>query len=468
MDDSQVIADLHLHSKYSRAVSKSMVVAEMADWARKKGIGLVATGDWLHTIWFRELQSSLLEVSDGIYQYRGAAADRRASSVEVLSGTESVEDRVRFLLSAEISSIYKQGGKLRRVHTVLLAPNFSTAEKVKQELLKRGCNLASDGRPIVGLSAREVAEVVLSIDEDCMVLPAHVWTPHFSVYGSNSGFDSIEECYGELADKIYAVETGLSSDPGMNWRVSELEKRAIVSFSDAHSPSKLGREATVFKSLGRRAKGKEYTYGDIYWAIAERFLGKNEGGLKLAYTIEFYPEEGKYHYSGHRKCNVVQSPQETEKKGAVCSVCGKPLTLGVEHRVEELSGKKLTPIKKSGKSGLSYYVHPTDKSRPGYVMLVPLVEILAEVWGVGAASKKVDGEYERLVNSLGNEFNVLMKSGIEEIGRIGGEKLAEAIEKVREGSIYIMPGYDGVFGEVKIWKEDNGEQEKAKEQMTLF
>lgn len=453
----QVVADLQIHSKYSRAVSKNMVVPEIARWAAKKGIGLVATGDWMHAIWFRELVSQLEETSEGLYKVKS----------EYVSSDFIVSEPL-FLLSAEISSIYTQGGKQRRVHTLVFAPDFSTAEKIKQELTKRGCNLSSDGRPIVGLSARDVAEIALTVSERCLVIPAHAWTPWFSLYGSKSGFDSIEECFGDFADSIFAIETGLSSDPAMNWRIKELEKRAVVSFSDAHSGPKLGREATVFQFRHQPSviSHQPFTYDDVYWAIAERFLGKNEGNLEIASTIEFYPEEGKYHYTGHRNCGVVQTPRETRKRGTACHVCGRPLTVGVMHRVEELSrNSKIEPVKKKSKGGVMGYYHPTDDTRPPYVMLVPLIEILSEVYSAGVGTKTVLKEYEKLISHFNSEFAILLKVTLNDLDRFGGGRLAEAIGKVREGLISIHPGYDGEFGVVKIWEEGD---EEEKEQMTLF
>jgi len=276
------------------------------------------------------------------------------------------------------------------------------------------------------------------------------WTPWFSLYGSKSGFDSVEECFGKYADRIYAVETGLSSDPVMNWRIPDLDRRAIVSFSDAHSPKKLGREATVFSG----DFNDEVSFNDVAGAIGERFLGKNSGRLKIAYTIEFHPEEGKYHYTGHRTCGVVQSPEETRAKGTVCHVCGRQLTVGVEHRVDELAKdrQEIKPVKKTSEAGVVGYYHPTDSTRPPYVKIVPLHEILAEVVGVvSISSPKVTELYERLIDGVGSEFAVLLKSGLEKIKAVAGERTAEAIQKVRSGEIVVNPGYDGVFGVVRIW-----------------
>lgn len=437
----KIVADLHLHSKYSRAVSPRMNVSEMALWAKKKGVDLVGTADWTHPLWLRELEAGLEETAPGIFK---AKAD----------------SEVGFVLATEISSIYSQGGKMRRIHNLLIAPSFSSVSKINEELKKRGVNLMSDGRPIMGLSSKELCELVWEIDKEVLVVPCHAWTPWFALYGSKSGFDSIDECYGEFSDRIYAIETGLSSSPEMNWRIKELENRSIVSFSDAHSPEKLLREATVFKSKDN----KKFSFKDLAGAIKQ---DKNSH-WQIAYTMEFHPEEGKYHYTGHRNCGISQSPEETKKQGSTCPVCGRPLTLGVMHRVEELAATDaFVPTKKINQAGLVGYYHPANKKRPPYVMLVPLMEILAESFGTASISQMVKSEYEKLIQNLGTEFTILTQSKHEEILRVAGERVAEAIVKVRSGEIFIKPGFDGQFGVVKIWGEEEKEEEK-KEQMSLF
>lgn len=413
----ELIADLHFHSKYARAVSQQMVIPEIAKWAKRKGIGLVTTADFTHPLWLRELKENLDEVGDGIYRYKDEPKD------------------VLFLLTTEISSIYSQKGRGHRIHNLVFAPNFGIVEKINEQLRAYGIKLLSDGRPTTGLSSIELCELVFSVSRDCLIIPAHIWTPWYSLYGSNSGFDSIEECFGKFSDQIYAIETGLSSDPAMNWRIEELDSRSIVSFSDAHSPQKLGREATVFEIP------KQFNYQDIKNAIQEQ---------KIAYTIEFYPEEGKYHYTGHRNCEVKQSPEETKKLGSICPVCGKQLTVGVMHRVEELAKR------------------PADyqpKNRPPYRMLVPLMEILSEALGSGVSSQIVETGYNRLTERFTSEFNVLLKTDPLEIAKIAGEKVAQGIKKVREREIVVDPGYDGVFGTVRIWGE---KEEEEKKQMSLF
>ena len=432
---------MHLHSKYSRAVSQRMTVTQLALWAQKKGIQLLGTADWTHPLWLKELKQDLVEVSEGIYGVK-------------------MQNSPYFLLSTEISSIYSQGGKLRRIHNLVLAPSFATVEKINAELLRRGCNLMADGRPIIGINSRDLVELVLSIDENCLVIPAHVWTPWFSLYGSRSGFDSLEECFQDMSQYIYAIETGLSSDPEMNWRIKELEGRSIVSFSDAHSPEKLGREATVFKTKNEKRKTKNFDYFDISKAI------KGRGDWRIAFTIEFYPQEGKYHYTGHRNCGVRQSPEETAKLGSVCPVCGKRLTIGVMQRVQDLARRERRGRKIKDKNGM---VWTSDDNRPPYVMLVPLMEILAESFQTEISSQKVQIEYNKLIKNFGSEFNVLLQIKPEEIERVSGEKVAEGIKKVREGDLIIEPGYDGVFGKVKIWSSGDKEslEDKGK-QMSLF
>lgn len=338
-------------------------------------------------------------------------------------------------MGTEIANIYTQDGQSRRIHTLFFAPSFNTVHKINAELVRRGANLMSDGRPILGLSLKQLCELVWGIDEQVVAVPAHIWTPWFSVFGSKSGFNSIEECFGQHADKIQAIETGLSSDVLMNWKIKDLDNLAIISNSDSHSPGKMGREATVLELP------ENYEFSDV-------------AKFKVAYTIEFHPEEGKYHYTGHRVCNVVQSPEETRQKGTTCHVCGRPLTVGVEHRVDELADKErleMKAIEKVNNHGVKGYFHPTEKSRPPYVMLVPLMEILGEALGTGSASKKVEELYEKMITALGPELNILLKVKPEEIVKAAGEKVGEGIKKVRRGEIVIQPGYDGVFGVVKIW-----------------
>ena len=494
----QIIADLQLHSRFSRAVSQQMTIPNIAWWAGRKGIGLVATGDWTHPLWFREIQANLEETGKGLLKLK--------EKLEVRS--EKLDEEVRnwkldkthptsphFLLATEVSCIYSQGGKVRRIHTLVWVPTIVAADKINKEMTRQGCNLMSDGRPIIGLTSIQLAELVLSIEPKALIIPAHAWTPWFSLYGSMSGFDSIKEAFGPFAKNIYAIETGLSSDPAMNWRVKDLDNRSIISFSDAHSGPKLGREATVFEL-------PELSYENIYKAISQNTqntqkvrMSENQNIRKsdisespthrhsefsessephIAYTLEFYPEEGKYHYTGHRLCNIRQSPDETKKKGTTCPVCGKPLTVGVMHRVEDLASRnvqdlKLAKVKIEGTlvEGTRSVTFP---HRPPYVMLVPLQEIIAEAVGSPVTSPKVQGPYQQLTDTFNGEFHVLLKTPISEITKLMGGKIAQGIDKVRSGDIVIEPGFDGVFGVVKIWKE--GEEkpllDSSKEQLSIF
>ena len=464
----EIIADLHLHSKYSRAVSPQMVIPEIAKWARRKGIGLVGAPDWTHPLWLRELKENLEEVGEGVYKIK-------SSKLKVQS------ENVYFLLSTEISSIFSQHGRSHRIHNLVLAPSFSVVEKINNKLRSRGVNLLSDGRPITGLSSIELCELVFSVAKDCLVIPCHVWTPWFSLYGSRSGFDSIGECFQDMSKYIYAIETGLSSSPDMNWRIKELDSRSIASFSDAHSGAKLGREATVFEmkelsfknvSMALRSataiSSPRRRYGNS--STSEEPLRVTVRGVspRILYTIEFYPEEGKYHYTGHRNCGVKHSPEETKKLGETCPVCGRPLTVGVMQRVEELATRSAEEVKikeveiENGLRGVGW------QNRPPYVMLVPLMEILAEALGSGVSSQIVETEYNRLIREFGSEFNVLLKASTEEVGKIAGERVAEGIFRVRSREVVIDPGYDGVFGTVKIWPSSIKALGDKQKQMSLF
>jgi uncharacterized protein (TIGR00375 family) len=443
------VADLHLHSKYSRAVSQNMTLPNMAHWAKMKGISVLATGDFTHPFWFERLKSELVPEGNGLYKLKEEILPTKSEGF-----IDVKREPVHFLLSCEISSIYSQGGQTRRVHNLFFFPGLESVEKFNNELLRRGTNLRADGRPIVGISSRDLAEIALSCDESSLIVPAHAWTPWFSVFGSFSGFDSIEECFGDLSQKIYAIETGLSSDPAMNWRIGELDKRAVLSFSDAHSLEKMGREATVFEA-------DDVSYQSIYDAVAGR------PGAKIAFTIEFYPEEGKYHYTGHRDCNFSQSPEESRKNGDVCPVCHRPLTVGVMHRVEELATREES-LELRELDDAKWIFDPSGR-RPYYVSLVPLGEILAEVFGVGVGTKKVVESYITLINSLGSEFSVLLKANLSEISKLSSERVAEAIGKVRNRNIVVEPGYDGKFGVVKIWHELQGESVQVEDsQLNLF
>lgn len=436
----EVIADLHLHSKYSRAVSQQMVLPTMVQFAKQKGMRLLTTGDWTHPLWLREIKQNLVESEQGVFSLKDSK-DKLDS---------------KYILTVEVSSIYSQGGKTRRIHCLLFSPNIETAERFNQALIKRGANLNSDGRPIVGIKPPELLEMLMEIDERSFLIPCHVWTPWFSLYGSMSGFDSIEECFGDMSQYIYGIETGLSSDPAMNWRIPELEKRSILSFSDSHSPIKMGRESTVFEL-------ENLTFDNIKKAIMRK-----GGENRISYTIEFYPEEGKYHYTGHRNCKVVYSPADTREKGTICPVCSRTLTVGVMERVENLAKAEEKVSENTGKSGVKW-IADSGKNHPPFAKLVPLNEIIAETIGSPVASIKVKTLFDEVTEKLGSEFEVLLKTSVDEIARSFGEELAESILKVRNGNIFISPGYDGEYGVVKISSESEDSKDKeSSAQESLF
>ncbi|MFQ5548170.1 MAG: UvrD-helicase domain-containing protein [Woeseia sp.] len=410
-------ADLHVHSKYSRATSKNCDLENLAFWGRKKGISVIGTGDFTHPAWFGEIKDKLVPAEPGLFRLRNET-DRE------LVGTlpSSCRSATRFMLSVEISTIYKKGEKTRKIHHLIYAPTIEQAERINGKLASIG-NIRSDGRPILGLDSRHLLEIVLEAGEDCYLVPAHIWTPWFAVLGSRSGFDSIGACYRDLAEHIFAVETGLSSDPEMNWRVSDLDRYRLVSNSDAHSPPKLGREACVFDT-------------DLDYFAMRRALETGEG---YGGTVEFFPEEGKYHMDGHRKCGVRLSPGESRAHDGLCPVCGKPLTLGVLYRVEQLADR-------------------ADKSKPedtdAFVSLVPLPEVIAETEQVGAASKTVAREYESLLTRLGSELGILNDIPLEEIRSSAPSSLIpEAIARMREGCVIREPGYDGEYGRIRLFQE---------------
>ena len=397
------VADLHIHSKYSRATSKAMNLESLDKWAKIKGIRVMATGDFTHPAWFAEIKEKLEPAEQGLFKLKNSNSS------------------TRFLLSVEISSIYSQGGKTRRVHNLIYAPSMEIAEKINMALGRQG-NIKSDGRPILGISSIDLAKLVFSISNEVIIIPAHAWTPWFSVFGSMSGFDTIEECFGEYTNKIFAIETGLSSDPAMNWRLSKLDNISLISNSDSHSAEKIGREANVFDT--------ELSFNGIFDAI------KSRNSKKFLYTIEFFPEEGKYHYDGHRACNVVMTPEETKKNKKICPKCGKPMTVGVMYRVDELADRS---------NGFS------PNNRVPFKKTVPLIEVISEVLGASVISKKTKAEYERLIGIFETELAILIDMPIEEIKNKGSIKLAEAIDKMRKGNIKIKPGYDGEYGKVSIF-----------------
>lgn len=467
----QLVADLHLHSKYSRAVSQNMTLPTMAQYAVQKGIDLLTVSDWTHPLWQKEIKEQLEEVGEGIYALK---SEFLISKSETNPNSQNTKSKTpKFIFSTEISSIYKQGGKLRRIHSLVFVPSFSIAEKVSTELKRRGANLNADGRPIIGLSAKDLLSLILEIDERCMLIPAHVWTPHFGVYGSASGFDSLEEAFGDLKDSIYGIETGLSSDPEMNWQIEELQTRSILSFSDAHSPAKMGRELTIFE-MGeisyenlRKAIMRPYVIASeakqsktinskqlksLHEIASSSSTSRNDN--RVVYTVEFYPEEGKYHFSGHRNCKVVFGPEEIKKQGTICPTCGKRLTEGVLYRLQQLSnpGLQNSAQTKKNAAGLLWHTEK-DHKHPPYVKLVPLLEVVAEANDSTVFSMKTKTQFDELLKKCGTELDILLKVPIDEIQKAVGEKIAEGVKRVRTGNIVINPGYDGEFGKVEIWKE---------------
>lgn len=434
----EILTDLHLHSSYSRAVSPQMTLEIMVHQAKKKGIHLLSASDWTHPLWFSNLEEKLVQNNEGIYKLKGFEQSTDPS----------------FLLSTEVSNIYSHNGKLRRIHNLLFIPNLETAKKVNKKLTEMGAKLASDGRPILGMSSKQILEIILEAHEHSFLIPAHAWTPHFGIFGSASGYESLQEAFEDLTPYVNAIETGLSSDPVMNWGVEELKNRAIVSFSDAHSPNKIGREITVVKTE------KDYSFFDIKQAFS------NNGESKVSYTIEFYPEEGKYHFSGHRNCGVSLPPEQAKANGRLCPRCGKPLTEGVIMRLDDLTTIPMTETKEEDTSGV-VWKKDTRSNRPKYVSLVPLLEIIQESYGVSSVTKKVQDMYDQLIKSVGTEFDILLKIPLDTLRSKAGEKITEGIEKVRKGDIVIIPGYDGVYGVVKIWKEEQSQPEEEP-QLTLL
>lgn len=411
----EFVADFHVHSKYSRATSRDMDVEHIAQWAKLKGISLMGTGDFTHHLWLEELRTKLEPTGKGLSVYQG----------------------VHFVLSAEVSSIYSKGGRTYRIHNVILAPSFKSVEAINRVLSGIG-NLSSDGRPILGLDAEELARIVFDTDENCILIPGHIWTPWFSLFGSMSGFNRIEDCFGKQTPKIFALETGLSSDPAMNWRLSALDRFSLVSNSDSHSPQKIGREANVFNC--------EMDYQEIRQAL------RTKDKKKFLYTVEFFPEEGKYHYDGHRLCGIRFSPEESHKSANRCPKCGKPLTIGVMNRVVQLADRKDGFV--------------PDNAIP-FKSLVPLDEIIADAKQVGKGSMAVEKEYRGMIQRFGTEFNILTKVPQEELDRGAHPRIAEGIARVRAGRVKVEPGYDGEYGKVSVFG-DEGPARKSEEQTTMF
>lgn len=406
-----MIADLHIHSRYSRATSQEMAVAKIVEYAKLKGINMVGTGDFTHPAWLKELKENL-QYRDGVYEHNG----------------------VRFILNVEVNNIYTRLGKLRRVHNLIFAPDFETVDKINRYLGRFG-KLESDGRPILSLDTYDMYHALLDISPKIFIIPSHIWTPWFSLFGSNSGFDAIEECFGDLRDRFFAVETGLSSDPAMNWRLSVLDDYTLVSNSDAHSPSRLGREANVFRD--------DLNYEGLVAVLKAR------DPVRFLYTIEFYPEEGKYHFDGHRKCEVRLSPREARFNNNLCPVCSRNLTIGVLHRVEALADRDEGFL---------------PEGRIPYKNLIPLEEIIAEALSVGRDTAVVRNEYLKLCRHFGSEFEVLINASFDALKEATREKVAQGVLRARRGEVIINPGYDGEFGTVRIFPEEKS----AEPQLGLF
>jgi uncharacterized protein (TIGR00375 family) len=395
----QVICDLHIHSKYSRATSKEMNLDGLSKGAKLKGLNLLGTGDFTHPLWLRELKEKLNEIENlGLYKYND----------------------IYFMLTTEVSTVFEYEGKIRKVHHVIHAPSFEIVDQINESLSKYG-DLKSDGRPTLNLSAVELVDILMNISKDIVITPAHIWTPWFSLFGSRSGFDRIQDCFQEKTKYIFSLETGLSSDPLMCWRLSSLDRFALLSNSDSHSPHpwRIGREANVFEL-------KEVSYYELFDAV------KKKDNKRFLYTIEVSPNYGKYHFDGHRKCNVCFSPKEAEKFNNICPICRKKLTVGVLHRVEELADREEGYI-------------PKDAIQ--FKTLLPLYEIISYVMGINQLySKPVLQEHDKLIEKIGSELNVLLNVPYEDLIKITNEKIAKAIIKVRNGEINYIPGYDGVYG----------------------
>jgi len=421
------IADFHIHSHYSIATSKDLIPEFLDYWGRVKGINVIGTGDCTHPGWLKELSEKLQPAEQGLFLLKNEY---------IKNGPIGEDEKVRFMLTCEISNIFKKKGKVRKVHNVIFFPDFESASKFQDKLAKIG-NITADGRPILGIDSRDLLEIALSASQEIFFVPAHIWTPWFSVLGDKSGFDTIEECFEDLTQYIYAVETGLSSDPPMNWMCSFLDKYTLISNSDAHSPEKLGREANIFNA--------ELSYNGIINALKsgspQQFLG----------TIEFFPQEGKYHYDGHRKCGIVWSPVDTLKHNGLCTVCGKKVTVGVMNRVAQLSDRKDVQEK---------------KAQAPFYSLIPLKELLSEIYEVGPNSKQVNQNYSALIKKLGSEFDILLNLPIEEIGHAGHDLLAEAIRRMRNREVFIKEGFDGEYGVIKVFHES--EQKVSYPQADIF
>lgn len=424
---------MHVHSRYSRATSKNCDFEGLYEWGKLKGINIIGTGDFTHPGWFAEMREKLEPAEAGLFRLREGLAAEIDKKLPL-----SVRGQIiRFVPSVEIATIYKKGERVRKLHQLIILPSFESVSELDARLERIG-NLKADGRPILGLDSKELLRHALDTDPRALYIPAHIWTPWFGMFGSKSGFDSIQEAYDELAPEIRAIETGLSSDPAMNWRVANLDGLAVISNSDAHSPQKLGREATVIKS--------GLSYDEIVGAI-------KSNDARLVGTIEFFPEEGKYHYDGHRDCGVRFSPAETRMNNGICPVCNKPLVVGVENRLDELAERPEDFMPKNAK-------------RVEYI--IPLAEIIAELHGTkSTAGKAVTAQYHAVLDRLGDEFSVLRNIDLAAIEAAGFPLLKLAIERLRAGNVVREPGYDGVYGTIKVFK-DAAERLETASQLSLL
>ncbi len=430
---SRHIVDLHIHSKYSRACSRSLDFEHLGAWANIKGIDVMSTGDFTHPAWFKEISAKLEERKPGIFSLNASA--RRESEELYKEYSMRHYKESLFVLGTELSAIYTHGGKVRRVHLLVFLPSLDTVKQFTDVLLSRGCNLNADGRPILGLSAKEILKIGLDVSPEFIMIPAHAWTPWFAVFGSKSGYDSLGECFEELAPNIFAIETGLSSDPAMNWRLSSLDTITLISNSDAHSLDKLGREANMFE-------GEIQSYTQLFDAIKAGKKGTKE--LSLTSTIEFFPEEGKYFMDGHAKCAFSCDPEETKRLHGVCPVCKRSLTIGVLNRIDILANRK----------------SDTVKNHIPYYSIIPLKEIIAQSVGTGVNSKSVNNIYAELINSVGDEFFILLDAKENNFPIHISRELVDGIMKMRQKEIEIVGGYDGVFGVIKVCTPPQRKQKK--------
>lgn len=427
------VADLHLHSKFSRATSKEMSLDFLSHWAKIKGIRLLATSDFTHPEWLFLLKQRLEPTGNGFFRLKSIVP---VNDEHLKTFPLSAED-VSYILSSELSFIYSKRGKVRKIHVILFAPDFESVDRINQRLSGLG-NLRSDGRPVLGMDVKAFVKIVADLCPECVVIPSHIWTPWFSLFGSNSGFDSIEECFEEMTPFIFALETGLSSDPAMNWRLSVLDKYTLISNSDAHSPSRLGREANVFDT--------DFSYKGLVEAI------RSKNPDKFLCTVEFFPEEGKYHYDGHRKCGILFSPRESMKHNNLCPVCGKKLTIGVMHRIEELSDRE------PGSS---------PPLKIPYKNIIPLNEVIAQAVEKTAECRSVWDVYFHFVHEFETEHRILTEVPVAELSRLNPERVSLGVERMRKGAVNIVPGHDGCFGKISLFEKDALEEE-AQGQLRLF